>query len=620
MAPDVNLMTKVFVADGTTFPMPSDGFIASAVADFIAPTVSSSDGFDAVGLRTPEEIFDITGAAERGADIMLAAIDDYAQEHPGEPIVVFGYSQSTVSTALAKAVLAARKAAGEAIPEVTFVGIGVGNRPNGAIAERFNGVTIPFFHFTFNGAAPTDGGVPSVDIVRQYDGLSDFPEFPLNLIADLNALIGIVSVHALYGELVSLDPSSPKYVATQPVTHGDTTYYTIPNDHLPLLDPLRLIGVPEALLDIVEPTLKVIVEAGYDRSVPVWEPTPAQLIPVIDPATFTLQLAQGVVEGINNAFKIVGATMPGYQQISTALAAVEQMSAEVIGKPYKNIVRVINTYLNPFQAFAAVEGPIARVFDQVLIHLGVQSTLNKLIDPVLFPITHWLENTVLFPTKTPQPAPTSAVTAPEVAVSATSAKGGSSEGGQHVPAVQQGALEPVAASKADTEAPVALPLDVQAAGDTTAFSTKTSEPGPAKEVAASEVSVLEASVKDVPSQGGQHVPADQQGTLESFAASKADTEAPVAQALDAQASRDTMTSPTAKIGSVQRYTRQPRVTRSDRVADSATSPSAGETSSSVAASAATRPEAAADGFRAAQPNHRPTEHHGSQQRVSDRQR
>jgi hypothetical protein len=87
--------------------------------------------------------------------------------------------------------------------------------------------------------------------------------------------------------------------------------YFIPTTELPLLDPLRSLGVPESVLNIFQPALQVIVEAGYDRSIPFGDPTPAERIPTIDPATFTLEFANAVVQGANNAFELFGAQLPG---------------------------------------------------------------------------------------------------------------------------------------------------------------------------------------------------------------------------------------------------------------------------------------------------------------------
>lgn len=391
----VQLTANALIMDGTTFPNPSQGFQDSAINDFISPSAPNPDGYTPVAVWTPEQVIGINNSVDGGVDSLLDAMAGQQG-----PYVVFGFSQSTVVSMKVKAELSARKARGEAVPDVTFVGIGVGNRPNGGIAERFAGVTIPFFDFTFNGAAPTDPeyGFTTIDIARQYDGLADTPQFPINLVSTANALLGIVFAHALYGPEVSLDPDSPKYVpGTVKQQYGDTTYYWIPTEDLPLLDPLRLVGVPEPVLDIVEPFLTVLVEAGYDRSIPFGEPTPAQLIPVIDPVTLTVQLAASIVEGANNAAAILGGELPGYDAITARLDSAEAQSSSAIGAPYRDVVRSVNELVNPFQAFAAIEGPLAQSFDSILNDLGVPTVLNTVIDPVLTPVTRWAEEKVLYP-------------------------------------------------------------------------------------------------------------------------------------------------------------------------------------------------------------------------------
>jgi hypothetical protein len=50
------------------------------------------------------------------------------------------------------------------------------------------------------GAEPTDAGVPTIDIANQYDFFADFPQFPINPVAGLNAIFGIIYAHAAYGD------------------------------------------------------------------------------------------------------------------------------------------------------------------------------------------------------------------------------------------------------------------------------------------------------------------------------------------------------------------------------------------------------------------------------------
>jgi hypothetical protein len=185
-----------------------------------------------------------------------------------------------------------------AAPDITFVLPGNLNRPNGGVMTRFWGFHIPILDFTFNGPAPTDTSFTTYDIAREYDGFADFPNYPGNLISTLNAIMGIVYLHPGYlSPTVGLDPNDPtKYLQGQ---HGDTTYYFIPtsNDDLPILQPFR--GVISAqLLDVIEPVLRVIIDAGYDRSIDPWVPTPAQPIPSINPFNFAHDLSVAIAEGL----------------------------------------------------------------------------------------------------------------------------------------------------------------------------------------------------------------------------------------------------------------------------------------------------------------------------------
>lgn len=310
------LTSTVYVMGGTFQPLPKPDFVDRSVTDFVIPTVGGDYApADRHSLYAPEQafpfsapelgIYTVNQSVAEGVDLLTEAM---AAEDSAQPYVVFGYSQSTVITMKVKADLIQRQAAGQDTAPVTFVGIGVGNRPNGGITTRLQGVRIPFFDFTMNGPASTDdthGGVPTIDIVREYDGLADFPLYPLNLMSTLNALLGVVFVHGRYDQ-VSLDPASPRYVpGTHTEVEGDTTYYTIPTPNLPIFDVARIIGIPEQLIDIVEPAARVLVEAGYDRSIPFGTPTRARLIPQVDLAKFVGDLGVAIAAGLRNAVEVL---------------------------------------------------------------------------------------------------------------------------------------------------------------------------------------------------------------------------------------------------------------------------------------------------------------------------
>ncbi|CAN5441724.1 hypothetical protein BH11ACT7_BH11ACT7_39490 [soil metagenome] len=303
------VMTGTFTSD------PDAQYVAMAMNDFILPSRDDQnppptpDYNTAIPLDTPEQAWPITGlfdlvfgqSVQIGWDDLQAEIAETTHATGGQPIIVFGYSQSAVISTHEKRRLDELYPVGGSAPDIQFVMIGNLNRPNGGVMTRFQGAYIPFIDFYFDGPAPTDTNFQTVDIARQYDGFADFPLYPINLVADLNALLGILYVHTDY-EAVSLDPADPDYVeGTVKQQYGDTTYYTIPTAALPLLQPLRDLGVPEPLMALVEPALRVIVEAGYDRTLNPGVPAPAQLIPKIDPGQFVEDFVAAVGQGIEDA-------------------------------------------------------------------------------------------------------------------------------------------------------------------------------------------------------------------------------------------------------------------------------------------------------------------------------
>jgi len=258
-------------------------------------------------------------------------------EHPNDHLVIYGYSQSALIANVVKQRLAEQYPAGTEAPDIDFVLSGDPNLPNGGFFARFPGLYIPILDWTLNGPAPTDTQFDTVEITRQYDFMADFPLYPLNGISLLNAFLGFFYVHT-YPFDVSLapDPTTPPPIHSKT---GDTDYYFFPTEDLPLFGPLRTLGVPESLIDVVEPFFREIVELGYDRTIPPWEPTPARLIPPLNPAKVAADLVDAVGEGVNNALALTGsAPLLGIPAPITADrdAAIEQ----VVSAPGTNLKRV----------------------------------------------------------------------------------------------------------------------------------------------------------------------------------------------------------------------------------------------------------------------------------------
>jgi hypothetical protein len=385
---------NALIMGGTGAPTPSIEWQDRIIAAYVDPATGGN--YTPVLVPTPES--EAYSSAPVGLQDLQDAMATQEAKYPGEPFVVEGYSQSASIAVLEKEDL---MAAGQH-PDVTFLLLGNPNQPDGGLVERFVGLDIPAIGSAFNGALPVDTGISTIDIANQYDGFADIPQFPINPIADLNALLGIAYEHGAYGGGIFPEdlpfmwppdlpasaglegPYTSEYVlgSTQIVQQidGDTTFYFVPTTDLPLLDPLRSLGVPEPVLNIFQPALQVLVEYGYDRSVPMDTAVPAELIPTLDPATFTLEFANGVVQGANNAFELFGTQLPDFTQIEDDFASAEAWTAANIGVPYDQVVDQLNTDFDPFTLFTSIEGPVGEDIQTVLNDTGIQ---QNILDPIL---------------------------------------------------------------------------------------------------------------------------------------------------------------------------------------------------------------------------------------------
>jgi hypothetical protein len=236
-----------------------------------------------------------------------------------DPIVIMGYSQGGNIVSRYKRTLA--NLTDEEKSLLSFVMIGNTNRPNGGLFERlaFLG-TVPILDATFGLPAPTNTGIKTTDIAFQYDGVSDFPLYPLNALADLNAIFGFWYVHGTYLtpnahdttdlpdgyteaqlEAALADPANQK-------NYGDTTYITIPTRTLPLVQPLldignatHTIGIMRPLVDLISPVLRVLIDTGYNRGMNPGVPAPFELLPLLNPITLAVNLVNAVGQGVQAA-------------------------------------------------------------------------------------------------------------------------------------------------------------------------------------------------------------------------------------------------------------------------------------------------------------------------------
>jgi hypothetical protein len=190
-------------------------------------------------------------SVQQGMTILATAIAQ--QVAAGNTATVFGYSQSAILSSLLMSQLPSST-------PVNFVFVGNEMNPNGGFLSRFPGLKLPSLGLDFYGATP-ENAFPTTNYTLEYDGFADFPRYPLNFLADLNAGLGIVFVHTTYPSLTTQQVNS---AIALPTTDPTQKYYIIPTENLPLLEPLRLLPViGNPIADLLQPALKVIVNLGY---------------------------------------------------------------------------------------------------------------------------------------------------------------------------------------------------------------------------------------------------------------------------------------------------------------------------------------------------------------------
>jgi hypothetical protein len=258
---------------GSGLPIPPQSYVDAVTDRYITPYFPGFTDDNAQALFTPEGLSPIyTGvkslpldeSVDQGRQILDHAIHEQVDDN-GNNLAVLGYSQSAVISSVELDDLADD---GNPVDhdKLHFSLIGNPSSPNGGFLERFDGLNVPSLGIHATGATPPDTPY-DVDIISQeYDGWTDFPQYPINLLADLNAFAGIRTVHGTYPDLTDDQLDKQFQMETSDGYDGNTSYYMIPHDSLPLTDLVReipVVGKPMA--DLFEPALTQIVNLGYDN-------------------------------------------------------------------------------------------------------------------------------------------------------------------------------------------------------------------------------------------------------------------------------------------------------------------------------------------------------------------
>ncbi len=318
------------VMSGTGVPIVTADFLQKA-NNYIGTTIAQLQG-----LNTPEELYPLTGVRSmyfnKSVQIGLTTLDAAAYhqiQDLNQSVTVFGVSQSAVISSLELRNLIAAGSPNTA--DISFTLLGNPMNPNGGLLSRFPGLSLPAIGLDFYGAQPTGSGYPVNTFTLQYDGYADFPKYPINFLADLNAFLGIQTVH---GDYPDLNPNAlpPGYnlveLPVSPGNNGLDKYYMITYPGLPLLSPIRaipVIGAPLAAL--VEPNLTYLVNWGYGDPHYGYNTgyadvaTSFEVLPPI-PTNFVGDQIALAGQGVNDFTQAVGAmNLPSAASLASLLSA-----------------------------------------------------------------------------------------------------------------------------------------------------------------------------------------------------------------------------------------------------------------------------------------------------------
>jgi len=271
------------------------------------------------------------------ADGQAAIAQDIIAADPGSanPVTVVGYSEGAV-------------AASNLVPNyqpssnVNFVLIGDPENPDGGILARLPiGTYIPLLGITADGPT-SSSGAPVVIVTQEYDGIADAPAYPLNVVADANAVLGFYYVH---GDYEDVNPNASTNIVT---TSGNLTEILVPAapGALPLEMPLAQAGVPQPILVALDPALRAIINTGYPPSSPdvagkAGDPAQQVEFALLPPASALPGDAQAVVVGFVTTAQLLpgalvasvpgGSSLPAPFVLSTPPVKIGEALAEMPG-------------------------------------------------------------------------------------------------------------------------------------------------------------------------------------------------------------------------------------------------------------------------------------------------
>lgn len=182
-----------------------------------------------------------------------------ALQHVDGNAVVIGESMGSMVAARVAAELAAAPDA----PSVDAIRFVLVVPPELGVAEYFAaGTFIPILNYRVS-RLPESPYATTI-VIGEYDGWSDPPDRPWNLVALLNAAFGAGLVHTFVSLIDPADVPPENITVTRNSLGALVTTYFVPTANLPLTAPIRLV-IPDPLVDVLDRVIRPVGDAAYRR-------------------------------------------------------------------------------------------------------------------------------------------------------------------------------------------------------------------------------------------------------------------------------------------------------------------------------------------------------------------
>jgi hypothetical protein len=371
------------------------------------------------GVFTPEGLYPLTSAGVHQLYLNYPTADDgfpalsssvgqgmailestiAANQAAGDGSTLFGYSQSSTVASYVMQQLDPSGTPQTGALDPQFLLVADPSNPNGGALERFAGfettsgqtvsdpLNLPSLGFVFDSATPSDDYVTNIYSL-EYDGFADFPRYPLNFLSDLNAFLGIATLHGTY--LNGFEPGhggpTAEQIANAILLPGSmdsgtadslTNYYMI--DETPPLVTL----LPQPLQDLLGPDLTYLINLGYgDGSLgysvtpdsPADVPTPFGLFPDVSLSTVLSTLATDTQQGIT-AFEAdladPGAVLASLDPASSGQSFTDLLSALSVdaADPAATFTELVNAISSAASTAYSTLLPLADIGNALLTSL-----------------------------------------------------------------------------------------------------------------------------------------------------------------------------------------------------------------------------------------------------------